>query len=269
MRAAWKDTLAGGKPVQGASTITQQLVRNLYIQNPEDTIKRKLKEAHLAHDMRGAALEGLDPHRLPQHGALRDGRRTDRGRGRGGGPDLLRQARQGARPDRGGADRRAAAGALRIQPLPRPEGGARPPQRGAEGDGGTGLHQRRPIQRGDRHSGLGLDPGDKYQTIRDPFLFDLVQQELIDRYGINTVRNGGLKAYTTIDPDLQAKAEAAVAPCGVCYPEGGPAAGLASVDPENGEIVALASTEGYASEASSTTPGRRIASRAPRSRPSS
>src|ERR1700760_4209509 len=46
-RAAWKDLLAGGKPVQGASTITQQLVRNLYIQNPEETLKRKLIEAHL------------------------------------------------------------------------------------------------------------------------------------------------------------------------------------------------------------------------------
>ena len=44
-RAAWKDLLAGGKPVQGASTITQQLVRNLYIQNPEETLKRKLIEA--------------------------------------------------------------------------------------------------------------------------------------------------------------------------------------------------------------------------------
>ncbi len=97
--------------------------------------------------------------------------------------------------------------------------------------------------------GLGLNPGDKYQVIHDPFLFDLVQQQLIERYGINTVRNGGLKAYTTIDPSLQAKAEEAVEnACYVCYPEGGPAAGLASVNPETGEIVALASTEGYASE---------------------
>ena len=98
------------------------------------------------------------------------------------------------------------------------------------------------------HSGLGLSPGHKYQVIRDPFLFDLVQQELIDKYGINTVRNGGLKAYTTIDPELQERAQEAVDSCGVCYPEGGPAAGLASVDPTNGEIVALASTEGYESE---------------------
>jgi penicillin-binding protein 1A len=99
-----------------------------------------------------------------------------------------------------------------------------------------------------RASGLGLNPGDKYKVIRDPFLFDLVQQELIDRYGINTVRNGGLKAYTTIDPELQERAQEAVESCSVCYPEGGPAAGLASVDPANGEIVALASTEGYATE---------------------
>ncbi|HSR93264.1 MAG TPA: biosynthetic peptidoglycan transglycosylase, partial [Solirubrobacterales bacterium] len=49
-RAAWKDLLAGGKPVQGASTITQQLVRNLYIRDPEQTLKRKLVEAHLAYE---------------------------------------------------------------------------------------------------------------------------------------------------------------------------------------------------------------------------
>ena len=84
--------------------------------------------------------------------------------------------------------------------------------------------------------------------IRDPFLFDLVQQELIDKYGLNTVRYGGLKAYTTIDPELQERAQEAVDSCGVCYPGGGPAAGLASVDPGNGEIVALASTEGSEEE---------------------
>ena len=50
-RAAWKDLLAGGKPVQGASTITQQLVRNLYIRHPEDTLERKIKEAALAEEL--------------------------------------------------------------------------------------------------------------------------------------------------------------------------------------------------------------------------
>src|SRR5215216_5286134 len=42
IRAGWEDLTAGGKPVEGASTITQQLVRNLYIADPEDTLKRKI-----------------------------------------------------------------------------------------------------------------------------------------------------------------------------------------------------------------------------------
>ena len=37
--------------MQGASTITQQLVRNLYIHHPEDTLKRKIIEAHLAEEL--------------------------------------------------------------------------------------------------------------------------------------------------------------------------------------------------------------------------
>src|SRR2546430_1486823 len=46
LRAAWKD-LTAGHVVQGGSTITQQLVRNLYI-SKERTFKRKIKEACLA-----------------------------------------------------------------------------------------------------------------------------------------------------------------------------------------------------------------------------
>src|SRR5262249_59219093 len=45
-RAAWKD-LTAGKVVEGGSTITQQLVRNLYT-GREKTFTRKLKEACLA-----------------------------------------------------------------------------------------------------------------------------------------------------------------------------------------------------------------------------
>ena len=45
-RAAWRDVTAG-KAVEGGSTITQQLVRNLYI-SKERTFKRKLKEVCLA-----------------------------------------------------------------------------------------------------------------------------------------------------------------------------------------------------------------------------
>ena len=62
---------------------------------------------------------------------------------------------------------------------------------------------------------------------------------------MNTVQNGGLKVYTTIQPRLQEAAQNAVDSCSVCYSGGGPASALASVDPSNGEIVALASTQRY------------------------
>jgi membrane peptidoglycan carboxypeptidase len=42
------DDLSQGHIVQGGSTLTQQLVRNLYIGNPQRTLSRKIKEACLA-----------------------------------------------------------------------------------------------------------------------------------------------------------------------------------------------------------------------------
>src|SRR5262249_46550404 len=96
--------------------------------------------------------------------------------------------------------------------------------------------------------GLGLHPGHSYSRIRQPYIFDLVKQELEDRYGVNTVQNGGLKVYTTLQPRLQAAAQSAVDSCSVCYSGGGPASALASVDPRNGKIVALASTQRYSPE---------------------
>ena len=246
-RAAWKDALAGGKPVQGASTITQQLVRNLYIQNPEDTLKRKLIEAHLAEDL-------FDAH-------TREWILTS----------YLNTAPYGTVEGQTAVGAEAAAQTYFGKPakdLTLTEAAliAGLPQAPSEYnpllDPKAALKRRNEVlgtmveqgyitpdeYREARASDLGLNPGDKYQIIHDPFLFDLVQEELIDRYGVNTVRHGGLKAYTSIDPSLQLKAEEAVANCGVCYPEGGPAAGLASVDPKTGAIVALASTEGEADE---------------------
>ncbi len=49
IRAAVKDVEAG-EAVEGGSTITQQLVRNLCIQNPERNLERKIVEAKLAEE---------------------------------------------------------------------------------------------------------------------------------------------------------------------------------------------------------------------------
>jgi penicillin-binding protein 1A len=246
-RAAWKD-LQAGSAVQGASTITQQLVRNLYIHNPENTLKRKLIEASLAVELEEAHEKDWI---LTQY---------------------LNSAPYGTVEGQTAVGAEAASQTYFSKPakdLNLTEAAllAGLPQAPSEYnpflDPKAALKRRNEVLlvmneqgyiTGDEYReaktrGLGLNPGDKYQVIKDPFLFDLVQNELIEEYGINTVRQGGLKAYTTIDPDLQEKAEYAVENyCSVCYPEGGPAAGLASVDPKTGAIVALASTEGYADE---------------------
>ncbi|MGE5280957.1 MAG: transglycosylase domain-containing protein [Chloroflexota bacterium] len=246
-RAVWKDILAGGKPVQGASTITQQLVRNLYIQNPEDTLKRKLKEAHLAVEEEEAHSKDwiLTAYLNTAPYGTVEGETAV-------GVEAAAQTYYGKPAKELGLKESALIAGLPQAPSeynpfldPHAALGRRNEVLAAMHDQGyiDGAEYREAL-----HSGLGLSPGHKYRTIHDPFLFDLVQQELIHKYGINTVRYGGLKAYTTIDPKLQEEAQEAVDSCGVCYPEGGPAAGLASIDPSNGEIVALASTEGSASE---------------------
>jgi penicillin-binding protein 1A len=246
-RAAWKDLLAGGKPVQGASTITQQLVRNLYIQNPQETLKRKLIEAHLAYEMEEAhSKEWILTAYLntAPYGTVEGETAV--------GVEAAAQTYFGKPAKELGLTESALIAGLpqapsEYNPFLDPHAALQ-----RRNEVLAAMHDQDYIDgaeyREALHSGLGLSPGHKYRVIRDPFLFDLVQQELIDKYGINTVRKGGLKAYTTIDPELQERAQEAVDSCSVCYPEGGPAAGLASIDPKTGEIVALASTEGYDSE---------------------
>jgi penicillin-binding protein 1A len=246
-RAVVKDVGAGFKPVQGASTITQQLVRNLYIRDPEETLERKIREARLAVEMEDAhSKESILAAYLntAPYGTVEGETAV--------GAEAAAQTYFG-KPAR---ELSLTESAL-IAGLPQAPSEYNPfldPKaalarrnevlKAMEEQGYVTPHEYREAA----HSGLGLNPGHKYRVIKDPFLFDLVEQELIDRYGLNTVRYGGLKAYTTIEPELQERAQEAVDSCGVCYSEGGPASGLASVDPDNGEIVALASTEGSSEE---------------------
>ena len=204
VRAGWED-LKAGAAVQGGSTITQQLVRNLYIADPEETIERKIREATWAEEYE---QEYSKRQILTKY---------------------LNTASYGTTDGRTAVGVQAAAETYFSKPvssLDLPEAAmiAGLPQAPSEYnpflnpkgalDGATTCSRRwrsrdtspRASTRTRSRRGLGLDRGHKYETIREPYFFDYVTQELIDKYGVNTVRNGGLRVYTTIDPALQAAA---------------------------------------------------------------
>ena len=244
VRAGWRDLQAGGKPLQGASTITQQLVRNIYITHPRETIRRKIIEAHLANEENDAHSKDW---------ILTAYLNTAPYGTNGGATALGVQAAAETYYSRSAKQLTLRQAALiaglpqapsQYNPLLHPDAAlarrnevlrAMLKQRYI-----TAPQYTRAVERG-----LGLHPSQRYSRIRQPYIFNYVQRELIQRYGANTVRTGGLKVYTTINPRLQEAAQRAVDACAVCYPDGGPASALASVDPDSGEIVALASSQHY------------------------
>jgi penicillin-binding protein 1A len=244
IRAGWEDLVAGGKPREGGSTITQQLVRNLYIEDPQDTLKRKIIEAHLANEEEDQHSKDwiLTKYLNTASYGTNEGA-TAIGVEAAAETYYSKHARDLTLPE-----------AAMIAGLPQAPSQYNPliNPRAAEARRDEvlqAMEQQGYITASEYQDAigddLGLDPGHKYNRIRDPYIFDLVKQELQDRYGVNTVQNGGLKVYTTIQPRLQEAAQNAVDSCSVCYSGGGPASALASVNPSNGKIVALASTQRY------------------------
>jgi penicillin-binding protein 1A len=95
------------------------------------------------------------------------------------------------------------------------------------------------------HTSLALKPGKRFIRIREPYFFSYVEDLLQQEYGSNTVREGGLKVYTTINPSLQRAATSAIK--SVLYERTDPAAAIVSIDPRTGAIKAM----------TAVTPGRR------------
>src|SRR5262249_34239111 len=83
-----------------------------------------------------------------------------------------------------------------------------------------------------------------YFKHRQPYFFDYVEDKLIERYGVNTVRRGGLRVDTTIDPTLQRVGLDAMRST-LPYSTD-PASALVSIDPRDGHIRAMVSSSRYA-----------------------
>ncbi|HVS84429.1 MAG TPA: transglycosylase domain-containing protein [Gaiellaceae bacterium] len=225
--------LRARKIVQGGSTITQELVRNLYLSR-ERTVKRKLVEAclaiKLAHSWSkpkiltaymnevyyGAHAYGIEaaaetyfsvPAKdlsieqaallagLPQAPSVYDPFHNA--------PAALARRDQVLKAMRDGGDITAAEYAHAV-------------------------HDR----------SLHLNPGSAYTKIKEPYFFSYVEDLLQQEYGANTVRSGGLQVYTTINPHFQADARTAIVR--ILGRNDDPAATIVSIDPRSGAIRAMA-----------------------------
>ena len=122
VRAAVENAEAG-EIEQGASTITQQLVRNLYIEEARGHPRAQDPRGEDGAGVRGRVHEGRDPREVPQHRHLRHQRRPHRGRRRGRLAGLLRQAASRISTLKEAALLAGLPQApTRLQPLPQPDG---------------------------------------------------------------------------------------------------------------------------------------------------
>jgi penicillin-binding protein 1A len=88
-----------------------------------------------------------------------------------------------------------------------------------------------------RDRSLHLRPSPAYAS-GEPYLVGYVEDLLQQAYGAATVRAGGLRIYTTIRPRLQRAAVHALSE--VLHSRGDPAGAIVSIDPSTGEIRAMA-----------------------------
>ena len=223
VRAAVRD-LRAGKVVQGGSTITQQLVRNLYISR-QRTLKRKVKEACLA--IKLARSRSKDWILGSYMNAVYYGNHAY-------GIEAAAQTYFSRRASTLTLDQSALLAGLPqapsvFDPIHRPlDALARRDQvLSAMRANGAITHREYVSAMSDRK--LHLVPGRLYSRIREPYFFSYVRDQLIAEYGANTVRTGGLKVYTTIDPRLQVAARKAI--ISTLSAPTDPASALVSVDP--------------------------------------
>jgi penicillin-binding protein 1A len=240
-RAALKN-LEAGKTVEGGSTITQQLVRNLCLRNPKRDLERKIIEAKLAieYSERHSRKEILDQY--------------------------LNTASYGTVEGSTAIGVGAAARIYFAKPvwklnLVQTALLAGLPQ--APTDYNPILHPREALQRRNavlakmaklgyltqerarraEARGLELNASGSYFAHREPFFFDYVEHELIEHYGADAVRNGGLEIHTTLQPRLQ---EIGLEAMRSALPYStDPSSALVSIDPSNGEIESMVSSSSY------------------------
>ncbi len=240
-RAAVKD-ITNGQTLQGGSTITMQLMRNLYLGGDQRTLRQKIIEAKLAieynerHSKRSILTSYLNS--VP-YGTV------------GGQTAIGVQAAARVFFDRPASQLDLAQSAL-LAGLPQAPSQYNPlhdtsaarQRRNEVLEKMAQLHYITGSQAAAAEAApLGVRYGDFYTQRREDFFFEYVHELLVHRYGAKTVAQGGLKVYTTINLNMQRLARKAIAQV-LNEPED-PASAIVTLDPANGDIEAMAESESY------------------------
>lgn len=240
-RSAIKD-LVHGRVLQGGSTITMQLMRNLYLGGDQRTLRQKIIEAKLAleynerHSKRSILTNYLNS--IP-YGTV------------GGQTAIGVQAASRIFFDKPASQLDLEQAAL-LAGLPQAPSEYNPflnpaaaRQRRDEVLAKMAeLHYIAPAQAAAaKRAPLEVRHGDFYSQRRESFFFEYVREQLIHRYGQRTVERGGLQVYTTLDLHMQELAHNAIAEV-LNEPED-PASAIVTIDPHTGYIEAMAESQSY------------------------
>lgn len=240
-RSAIKD-IVHGQTLQGASTITMQLMRNMYLGSDTHSFKQKVDEAKLAiefnknHSKKTILTDYLNS---VAYGTV------------GGQTALGVQAASRIFFGKSAYQLNLQQSAL-LAGLPQAPSEYNPflypavaRQRRNEVLGKMAeLHYiSKTAASAAEHAPLEIEHSSYYTRREESFFFEYVRKELEHRYGRNTVQQGGLKVYTTINLSMQRKARAAIAH--VLDEQGDPASAIVTIDPHNGYIEAMAESESY------------------------
>jgi penicillin-binding protein 1A len=229
---AFYDDISSGHIVQGGSTLTQQLVRNLYIGNPQRTLSRKIREACLAEKLfqrltRKQILAAyLNQVFYGRHAYGAQAATQTYFSKSASQLSLVQAALLAGLPQ----------APTTYDPLINPQ---------------YALARRNEVLRAMRKNGyitaaklrsavrkpLLLHPGHLYTQLHQPNFFGWATQQLADRFGERQVERGGLKVKTTLDPRLQALGLHAVS--SVLHTSTDPAAALVAIDPRTGAVKAM------------------------------
>jgi penicillin-binding protein 1A len=236
------ENIEAGKVVQGGSTITMQLMRNLCITDPQRNLERKIQEAQLAleyekkfskEDILGKYLNTASYGTINGSTAVGVQAASRIFFSKAVWKLTLEQAALLAGLPQAPSD---------YNPILNPEGALARRNEVLSSMAKLGYISRERALEGQQR-GLGLKLSDTYFDREQPYFFDYVEDKLIEEYGVNTVRKGGLRVFTTVDPALQ---DVGLEAMRTALPYStDPSAALVSIDPATGYIKAMVSSSSY------------------------